>query len=179
MKLIAIITSLLAISLLWLMHESRASSDSVAVADRHETVGAAHAVATRSIPTPSIASPSMPTPAPAPEEDVTELRGRRLQDRFDAERIDASWAATARQEVHDDLDRSTGDDVQLQDVECRASLCRADVTFTKRGAGTSFMQKWLHSRTWTGPGFAETRATDHPEALQHMVVFLGKPGADL
>ena len=131
----------------------------------------------RAAESPSLANRTTANVAPAEDEDMAATQGRHLQDRFAAERVDPRWATTARRDISDDLSRVAGDDVQLQTVECRSSMCRAELSFVKREAGTSFMEKWLRARSWTGPGYAENEGA--PDGPHHLVVFLGKPGADL
>jgi hypothetical protein len=128
---------------------------------------------------PSLRSePTIPERTDAsPEAEVAAERVR-LQARFTGEPADPAWATVARQDLTADLGRVASSDVRLESIECRASLCRAELVPATAAAGGGFLQTWLHQRSWTGPGFA---ATDEPHAdgVPHLIVFLGRPGADL
>ncbi len=182
MKIIAIVTSLLAIALLWLMHESRAqfsTSPTAVSAAPARVVVTPHPMTSpsSSVPAPAIVTPVV-APQPADDDLSPIAQSHRMQDRFIAERTDATWARTAQLELHDDLGRFAGQDIQIQEVECRSTLCRVELAFARPDLGMTFMQKWLAARTWTGPGVAENQPAP-PDGPQRMVVFLGKPGTEL
>jgi hypothetical protein len=86
-------------------------------------------------------------------EAVTERRDR-LHARFVAEAVDASWASTATQMLSDDLGTHLTADVRLAGVECRTTICRAELAPTTPDAGQQFVQTWIRHRSWTGRGFA-------------------------
>lgn len=139
-------------------------------------------VPARPIPRPSVTSSSSEPVAQAasdagPEITVAERRVH-LQSRFAAQDVDPGWASTARQELGDDLRRSAGKDVRVQDVECRSSLCRAELVLTSHEAGNAFMESWLHQRAWTGPGFVANDEAS-PDGTPRMIMFLGRPGTEL
>lgn len=129
---------------------------------------------------PRIDRPADPVPQAIeaePENVVAEQRTH-LQARFTDQHVDPAWASAARQALSEDLARFSGQDVRVQGVECRSSLCRAELVLTSPEAGRSFMESWLRQRTWTGPGFVATddagRGGDPT-----MIVFLGRPGTQL
>ncbi len=124
-----------------------------------------------------------PEPAPparpdaSPEAEVAVERDR-LQARFAGELADPAWASVARQELATDFGRLGGDDVRIDNIECRSSMCRAELALAGAAAGRAFLQTWIHQRTWTGPAFA-TADKARPDGAQRLIVFLGKPGVDL
>lgn len=101
-----------------------------------------------------------------------------LQTRFASEQIDPGWAATARRDLENDLGRLGSKDVRVQGVECRVSLCRAEIVVASREVGNVFLESWLRTRTWTGPGFASTDEASWHDSPR-MIVFLGRPGTEL
>ena len=124
------------------------------------------------------AEPAAPTPPEAkPELTVADQR-MYLQTRFAAQKVDAGWASTARQELSDDMARFSDKDVRLQGVECRSSLCRAELTLASHDAGVAFMETWVRKRVWVGPGFAANDETN-PDGSGRMTIFLGRPGTEL
>jgi hypothetical protein len=116
-------------------------------------------------------------PEGRPELTVAERRAQ-LQSRFAVQDIDPAWASAARQELAQDLVRFGGKDARVRDVECRSSLCRAELVLTSHDAGSSFMESWLRQRAWAGPGFAANDAAD-PDGTPKMILFLARPGAEL
>lgn len=183
MKWIVLSVSLLGIAMWWLSHESRERStrQPPAAGEIRKRVDAPIAGPTRTTrdapvsprPAPPADSAPRATPPAASSGDVAEQRAH-LQARFAAQGVDAAWASTAQQALREDLGRFTGDSVRFKDVECRSSLCRAELTPTSADAGRTFLETWLHQRTWTGPGFAAgDEATDG--GAPTMVVFLGRP----
>lgn len=101
-----------------------------------------------------------------------------LQARFAAQGTDPGWASTARRELSEDLGRFGDMGVRVHDVECRSSLCRAELLLTSHEAESAFMESWLRHRSWTGPGFA---ASDEigPADTPKMIMFLARPGSEL
>ncbi|HEY6224735.1 MAG TPA: hypothetical protein VIW26_13190, partial [Gemmatimonadales bacterium] len=122
--------------------------------------------------------PSIPERADASPEAEIAVERDRLQARFTAERADPAWASAARQDLTADFGRVDSNDVRIGSIECRASLCRADLVLANAAAGGAFLQTWLRQRAWSGPGFA---ATDQmrPDGARHLIVFLGRTGTDL
>lgn len=129
-------------------------------------------------PPPSFAAVE-PTPRPpAPDAPAPSLDDQRvhLQAHFETETVDSGWASAARQELNEDLGRVANRDVRLLGVECHSSLCRVELSLARPGSGDTFMESWLHQRTWRGPGlWARVGA----ESDMRMVMFLGRPNSDL
>ena len=132
-------------------------------------------------PPPRVSPPADPAsqaePEGKPEISVADRRAH-LQSRFVAQDIDPAWSSVARQELAQDLGRFGGKDARVQDVECRSSLCRAELVLTSHDAGSNFMESWLRQRTWAGPGFAANDAAD-PDGTPKMILFLARPGTEL
>jgi len=195
MKVFVLSASLLLGVVVWWLTHPRGANNRPAVDEAAETAvapvdsppAARRPALTRRFDPPPFANtvapvdPTLPTP-PATAETKPELtvadQRIYLQSRFAAQKVDSGWAATARQELSDDLGRFSGKDVRLQGVECRSSLCRAEVTLTNHEAGVAFMESWVRKRTWVGPGYAANDETN-PDGSARMVVFLGRPGTEL
>lgn len=180
MKWIVLSVSLLGVGMWWLSHESRERSarQPPAAGEPRKRVDAPPPLTTRDAPvSPRPAPPADPapraTPPAASKGDVDEQRAH-LQASFAAQGVDAAWASTAQQALREDLGRFTGDNIRFKDVECRSSLCRAELTPINADAGRTFLETWLHQRTWTGPGFAAGDEATGGGAPT-MVVFLGRP----
>jgi hypothetical protein len=116
-------------------------------------------------------------PETRPEISVAEQRTY-LQDRFSAQSADPVWSSTARQELREDLGKLSSNDVRLQSVECRSSLCRAEFVLTSQEAGNTFLESWLRQRAWTGAGFAANDDTN-PDSNRRLLLFLSRPGVAL
>jgi hypothetical protein len=101
-----------------------------------------------------------------------------LQSRFAIEKVDVAWATTARQEVSADLAKVNANGVTLQGVECRASLCRAELVSASPEAALAFSESYLRQRTWTGPGFMSSDE-QNPDGSRRTVMFLGRAGTEL
>jgi hypothetical protein len=141
------------------------------------------------------ARPAVPRPRPPPTVDVSAdpvppdasdsnpdviaaARRTRMQAHFADQPVDRSWASAAQYALQDDLGKVAADGIRLHRVECRSSLCRAELIATSRDTAIAFLQSWLHQRTWTGPGFASHDDTN-PDGSPRMIVFLGRPGTAL
>jgi hypothetical protein len=150
--------------------------------------------AQRSPGLPVVAAPRLPAvlraaPAPLPEPRISErvevspeaegaAEGARLQTRFAGEPADPTWATVARPDLTADLGRVGSNEVRIESIACRASLCRAELIIANAAAGRAFLEAWLRQRTSTGPVFAAPVET-RPDGVPHLIVFLGRPGAEL
>jgi hypothetical protein len=160
------------------------------VPPRHEAaVRQAPGSAAVAVPRPPVVPRVAPTPEPEPKPKVSEranaspetevaVERARLQARFAGELSDPAWATVARQDLTADLGRVDSNDVRIESIECRTSLCRAELVVASAAAGGAFLDTWLHQRAWTGPGFAATDQT-RTDGASHLIVFLGRPGTDL
>jgi hypothetical protein len=167
----------------WLVQQSIAAPPlTTSQAPPRPRVPATRSTAPRDVVLPSPAVPLPEEPAPqAPAEPAAEPsiadQQTNLQARFAGEGIDAGWASTSRLALRDDLGRFSGKDVRILDVECRSSLCRAELLLTSHEAGRTFMESWLRARSWRGPGFVAS--DDETAGGAKLVVYLGRPGNDL
>jgi hypothetical protein len=150
--------------------------------DVHESAAAQPRVASPPQLPAIAAAPALPDHAPsapaigAPTDDGAAAVARQrehLEARFTAEQADARWAPGARSAITDDLGRLSVPGAALRGVECRATMCRAELALGEPGAGAAFMQTWLRQRQWNGPGFAVNTSD------ATMVVYLGKIGGTL
>jgi hypothetical protein len=98
----------------------------------------------------------------------------RLDARFTAEAADVRWASDTSRTITDDIQKASSRDVRIDRVECRASLCRAELAMTSLEAGNAFLETWVRQTTWQGSALF---APD-PEA-KRMVIYLGKVGTTL
>jgi hypothetical protein len=124
------------------------------------------------------ADPVPPDAADSNPEVIAAARRVRMQAHFAEQPVDRGWATTAQYALQDDLGKVTGDGIRVHRVECRSSLCRAEVIAASRDAANAFLESWLHQRTWTGPGFASHDETN-PDRSPRMIIFLGRPGTQL
>ena len=99
-----------------------------------------------------------------------------LQAAFEAQPVDPGWSSGAARALDADLARFASDDIRVVRVECRATLCRAELTLASADNGDAFVQGWLRGRSVTGPGII---VTDLIGTALTLVVFVGKPDTDL
>jgi hypothetical protein len=189
MKLVLPAGLILGAVLWWISHQVGAfEATPAAPAAASGTAVERHAVDPRLAPARQAISGPPPAVDPSAEpaslhasesnpEAVAAARRARMQAYFADQPVDRSWASTAQYALQDDLRKVVGDGVRLQRVECRSSLCRAELTAPTRDAANAFLESWLQERTWTGPGFASHDDTD--PGSPRMILFLGRPGTAL
>jgi hypothetical protein len=97
------------------------------------------------------------------------VRRDRLQSRFAEQAVDASWASSATQALSDDLAKHLTAEVRVAGVECRTTICRAEIAPATPEAGQQFVETWIRNRTWTGRGFAAGDGGDR------VVLYLARP----
>jgi hypothetical protein len=83
-----------------------------------------------------------PTPARSPESIFAERRAQvnELAARVEEERVDPAWAPQAEARVRG-IAQQLGERVELRDVSCRTTLCRAVFLHTDLGARSAAMQE--------------------------------------
>ncbi len=183
MKIILWIAAGLLVTLGWLVYATKTASGPqpttfTTVATERATQNRPRA-ARSGVPTPVQPAPGVAPSSPDAEPDLSITGQRaRLEDRFAAETPDASWATTAQQELHADLGRFATRDASVQDVQCRASMCRIELALATRDAASGFMESWLRKRTWSGPGVADNDVIG-ADGQPRMVMFVGKEGVEL
>jgi hypothetical protein len=121
------------------------------------------------------ATEASPTDRRAPDEGTAptiDEQREHLQAAFEAQVVDPSWSAEAARALDADLARFANADVHIGRVECRATLCRAELTLARADIGEAFVQSWVRGRAVTGPGTIVANLT---EAAPTLIVFVAKP----
>ncbi|MEO8183802.1 MAG: hypothetical protein ABI895_33680 [Deltaproteobacteria bacterium] len=129
---------------------------------------------------PAPAPPAEPAPKqPAPPlPSIGEIRDL-LDIRFTSEDDDRAWSRDAEVRAQAYL---TGDALKpsrLQSVECRASLCRAEIEQPNEAAHRAYLEQTFTqpASDWTGPLMASL--VEGPSGRLATVVFLARPGTEL
>lgn len=189
MKLVLSAILILGVVVWWISREvgafeatpsSPAATNSATVAKRAEPrLDSAPQAIRRQPPIVDVsADPAPPDASETNPEVTTAARRARMQAHFADQPVDRSWASAAQYALQDDLGKVADDGIRLDRVECRSSLCRAEIVARSRDAASAFLESWLHQRTWTGPGFA-SHDDPNPDGSPRMVLFLGRPGTAL
>jgi hypothetical protein len=130
--------------------------------------------------TPSALPAAAPRPA-EPSPPSVEDQHAFLQASFDGQTTDASWARSSRAQLEDDIRRRLPASSSLHSVDCRSSICKADIVHADETGYRTF----VNSTFATDPG--ERSAWRGPLAMWRsgsgedwtMTVFFGKDGEPL
>lgn len=136
--------------------------------------------------------PTSATPARAPEiierpreafghEQEQEVslaqQSAKLETRFAGEAADARWASEATRTITEEMQKAVSRDARIERIECRASLCRAELATTSQDAANTFAETWVRQTTWPGAAmFAPD--TSRPDAPR-LIVYLARQGTGL
>lgn len=103
------------------------------------------------LPAPT-GEPSVATSPGKPERTFDDVRDA-LNSRFYGEAYDSSWSASARQKFQTQLSEALPEGSRLVSVECRSSMCRAEISHRDIKAHQSFVQNaFAPPRAhWDGP----------------------------
>jgi hypothetical protein len=154
----------------------RADGEAAAVARAGRRVAAADEVEDDAEDSPLVdrGAPER-SPARAPTSDqMREL----LDVRFSAEADDGAWNAEAETLARSELARHLPEPSRLHSLECKSSLCRAEIDQPDEGGHGEYLERLLEEP----PAWAGTLMASLVEYAPHRfstVVFLGRPGTEL
>ncbi len=97
-----------------------------------------------------------------------------LERRFSAEAFDGSWSASARPQVTDFINKSLPAGSRVLGIDCRQTLCRAEIEHSSAEAHTSMMSALLE---WDGASLVTIGSASG--AVPSTLAFLAKPGVNL
>jgi len=138
---------------------------------------AAQAAATAPTATQAAPEPA-PTPAPAKEVSTEEVRDS-LSARFVQENYDSNWSVVARGKIQALLAAATPTGARVLSVECKTSLCRAEVSEPDIDSHKQLIRKALTSATpWAGSTMV-TLADDPSSGHITSVAFFAREGKAL
>jgi hypothetical protein len=101
-----------------------------------------------------------------------------LQRQFLQQALDVSWARQAKSDLDTRLGHLLDKRSSVTSIECRASLCRVELTHQDERAYASFANAYAHAQVWKGPGFFSKQGeTGRGEWI--MVMFLAREGNEL
>jgi hypothetical protein len=131
---------------------------------------------TTEVPQPAPAIETEPPPLPVRLEDQREI----LDARFNAEVTDRSWEREARQLVEKQLGSFVPDGSRLVSIDCRASLCRAEVRHPDMASHQQLIRDAFASGTtsWPGATLASYREPQRQNDPVISVLFFGRDGSD-
>jgi hypothetical protein len=100
---------------------------------------------------------------------------------FSAQAPDVGWSRGAAAQVDELIRPLTDQDTRLVSTDCRATLCRVELTHTTEEAFRAFMTTAIYGegmRGWKGPGGGGLLRKD-ADGTVRTVVYLAKEGTDL
>jgi hypothetical protein len=158
-----------------------AASDAAVKSRRAPTLNARVPVFVANTPEPN-AAPTVavqvePPVPPKPEPTTGDTRAF-LQSYFVAQKVDPTWAGAAGRELGDDLGRLKTAGVRLNGVECRSTICRAELVAPSADAAMEFGQSYLRERTSTSAGFLAMDEVN-PDGSRKLLVFLARTDTQL
>jgi len=135
-------------------------------------VAQAAPTATQAVPEPA------PAPAPPKEASTEEVRDS-LSARFVQENYDSNWGVAARDKIQALLAAAIPTGARVLSVECKTSLCRAEVSEPDIDAHKQLVRKAFTSETpWAGSTMV-TLADDAGSGHVTSVAFFGREGKGL
>jgi hypothetical protein len=105
----------------------------------------------------------------------TEQYTTQLDAAFQGEAVDVAWSTQARATAQDALGFVEADGSKLT-VDCRARLCRAEVTHHDATGPRKLVDRATSQLGWDGPSFGHTI---RDAAGARTIVFLMKPGEEM
>jgi hypothetical protein len=100
---------------------------------------------------------------------------------FAGQAVDAGWGMSARRDLRDRVSAALPASISLQDVECRASSCRAEFVHHGVDDWNAFVRKSLTSsdgRVWDG-AYVMMPAETKPDGSVDVIMYLARPGTSL
>ncbi|WP_437528981.1 hypothetical protein WME79_46865 [Sorangium sp. So ce726] len=126
--------------------------------------------------------PSSPSSEPSPQDAPShEEQKEFLELSFSAQAPDVSWSRGAAAQVDEMVRPLTDRNTRLVSTDCRATLCRVELTHTTEDAFHAFMTTAIYGggmRSWKGAGGGGLLRRD-PDGTVRTVVYLAKEGAEL
>ena len=125
---------------------------------------------------PPARAPSAPTPALVADRSAPSVEDTRayLQTSYEREPIDAAWARDAQMELREAIQKQMPSSASLGQVECRTSLCRAQIAFDGPEQYHGFLKN--AGGLWKGYSGLMRAGTGDDWS---MVAFFAKPGQPL
>lgn len=122
-------------------------------------------------------------PPPTEAESLEQLKERQLlalvvmDSEFDAEKLDTNWARSAAASLSASLSNRLGSESRLESLECRASLCRAEIVHGQESERLAFLNRSFgQPAMWPG----ETLAVKDGEGTgERTVMFFAREGRHL
>ena len=93
---------------------------------------------------------------------------------FDSETINSSWALPAQRRLQDAIPKILGTGGELENIECRSSLCRVKVQHDGRSGQQQFLRRLVQSATWPGAGTAVR--DNKPGGPSRLILYLAREG---
>jgi hypothetical protein len=116
---------------------------------------------------------------PTPHEMSTDELRASIERRFQADQVDRDETARARQQLEAHLTGALPASSVLRAVECRASICRAEVEQVDLAAHQAFLQAAISSGAgWEGPAMGALESRSDP-GLVVTVVYFGRTASSL
>jgi hypothetical protein len=127
---------------------------------------------------PGAAPPPEPPAAPPPINVALEDTRDTLDARFHSESADRGWALEASVLIRKNLEGVIAGNSQLLSLDCRASLCRAEVKHDDLAAHQAFIQNAFVTApaSWQGPTLASYREDGRARGGIVSVLFFGRDG---
>jgi len=98
-----------------------------------------------------------------------------------AEDVDASWSRASSQRLRGMFDQMTSSATALRSVECRHTICRAELTHDTEAESRAFYETWTSSQArleWQGPVTGGVVSTQ-PDGSARSVFFFSREGTTL
>jgi hypothetical protein len=98
-----------------------------------------------------------------------------------AEHVDATWSRSAAQHLRRIFGQTMGSATTLTSVECRHTICRAELTHDTEGESQAFMETWMHSKArleWQGPVTGGVMSTERDGSARSAFYF-AREGTEL
>lgn len=157
----------------------RTQALNVAINARPSLDAAEGAIGSRRPPAPGDGVEAIDPPALAKREVTTEDISDGLSSRFYAEDVDRNWSATARQKFQSRLSAAIPNGSRLVSLECKSSMCRAEISHPSMEAHQSFVQSaFMPPAQWEGSTMVSLKEESGERSVTS-VAFLAREGQGL
>jgi len=149
-------------------------------ATQRRVIGVPIPVAVAAPPNVVAAAPAPPAATPAPRRLSSDAPRYRsfLRDAFARERVDPSWSQASQQRLQVGLGKGTDTRSRLESIDCRSSLCMAELVHDGDTSYWGFVGRTVHVGLWDGPAFFSKDGST-AEGGTKMVMFFGRDGTEL
>jgi hypothetical protein len=100
---------------------------------------------------------------------------------LEAQSIDVNWSREATRDLRAVFDDAGTTATTLKSLECRQTICRAELTHDSDGDALTFMKKWMYGHAgprWKGPMSGGVEPSKGDGAIRS-VFFLAREGTEL